>query len=368
MGKVCRVSLNGHQFAAQCGDLLLDAALTSGVEIPFDCRSGYCGTCRVRVRAGRCFGGEGRDRGYVHACQSRVISDLDLVLEDTPDIVTRSGRVVRLTRLAPDVVEVTIDLAEPAQDLPGQYYRTAFRGFPERCYSATMPFAGRRDPRVMRFHVRMVPHGRVSSALGRQIAIGHRVKLEGPLGTAYLRPGLDERLVLVAGGTGFAPIWAIADAAMRENSQRRMVLVVGVRRLGSLYMVPALCRLARCHNVVIIPVVAEKQNVSTAVRHGQPIDYLPALSADDIVYAAGAPAMVQAVVDAAHAAGASCFADPFEAAPADARPATLGSRIAQLFARGSAPPMQPDLPRRPGQSPPTMRPARHRPAWLDQVQ
>jgi 3-phenylpropionate/trans-cinnamate dioxygenase ferredoxin reductase subunit len=358
---------------AQCGDLLLDAAQTSGVDIPFDCRSGYCGTCRVRVLKGRCFGGEGRDPGYVHACQSRVISDLDLVLEETPDIVACSGRLVRLTPLAPDVVEVTIALDEPAQHLPGQYYKVAFRGFPARCYSATVPFAGRRDLRVLRFHVRIVPHGRVSSELRARIGIGHRAKLEGPLGSAYLRPGLDDRLILVAGGTGFAPIWAIADAAMRENSQRDLVLVIGARKLASLYMIPALSRLARCRNVVIIPVVAEPQDVSRAVRQGQPIDHLPALSPHDIVYAAGAPAMVEAVVDAAHAAGATCFADPFEAAPADGDDITLGSRIAQWFARAEAPSVQPSLPQRPlpdpdRDEPPARPPPRHRPAWLDQMQ
>src|SRR5262245_33741149 len=197
MRNVCRVSLNGRQFVAQCGDLLLDAAQTSGVNIPFDCRSGYCGTCRVRVLNGRCFGGESREPGYVHACQSRVISDLDLVLEETPDVVARSGRLVRLTRLAPAVIEVPIAPPDPAHHMPGQYYQVTFRGFPARCYSATVPFAGRCDARVLRFHVRLVPHGRVSSALGGRIRTGHRVKLEGPLGTAYLRPGRDERLVLV---------------------------------------------------------------------------------------------------------------------------------------------------------------------------
>ena len=58
MGKVCRLEVNGNAIAARRGDLLLDAALLNGVEIPYDCRSGYCGTCRVRVLDGRVFGGK----------------------------------------------------------------------------------------------------------------------------------------------------------------------------------------------------------------------------------------------------------------------------------------------------------------------
>jgi 3-phenylpropionate/trans-cinnamate dioxygenase ferredoxin reductase subunit len=331
MGRNCRIQLNGAAFTANYGDLLLDAALMNGVEIPFDCRSGYCGTCSVSLVKGRVFGGETTDPGTVRACQCRILSDLEVTVEEVPEIVIHQGYVSKLTPLAPDVMGVTIVLPERANYLPGQYYKLQFRGFPTRCFSATAPLSGRRNDRVIDFHIRRVPDGRVSSQLGRAIRVGHRVKLTGPMGTAFLRPDLNNRLVLVAGGTGFAPIWSIADAAMREWSEREMVVIVGTRQLESLYMIPALCRLARCPNVTIVPVVEEGQAVSPAVRIGRPTDYMPALTSKDIVYTCGAPPMVDAIAKICGAAGAKCYRDPFEASSEDDEEDGLLTRAVRWF-------------------------------------
>jgi len=205
MSKICKMEVNGETFSASRGDLLLDAALMNGVDIPHDCRSGYCGSCRVRVLDGRYIGGASSDPETVHACQCRIVSDLKVEVEDVPDIVTISGRVAELVPRAPDVVEVGIELAQPLEYLPGQYCSLRFRGFPARCYSPTAPLDWPCDQRLLRFHMRKLENGRVSSALGRRIREGHRVKLTGPFGSAFLRDYQSQRLVLVAGGTGFAP-------------------------------------------------------------------------------------------------------------------------------------------------------------------
>ena len=310
--KICTLDVNGETFSGYCGDLLLDAALMNGVHIPHDCRSGYCGTCRVRVLAGRCFGGQSNDPEFVHACQCRIVSDLKVAVEDVPEINSVSGRVADLVSVAPDVLEVCIEPSEPLRYIPGQYCSVQFRGYPARCYSPTAPLDWPNDARLVRFHIRRLPDGRVSSALGQKIGRGHRVTLTGPFGTAYLRPYHSQRLVLVAGGTGFAPIWAIAEAAIKELPQRELVLLVGANTLQSLYMIPALCRLALFPNVIIIPIISKHQAVTKVVREGRPTDYLPALSTRDIVYTAGAPAMVKAVARIAEATGTKCHADPFE--------------------------------------------------------
>jgi 3-phenylpropionate/trans-cinnamate dioxygenase ferredoxin reductase subunit len=118
-------------------------------------------------------------------------------------------------------------------------------------------------------------------------------------------------VVLIASGTGFAPMWAIAVAAISEQPQRELAFVVATRKLRSFYMHSALCRLARFPNVAIVPVVSEPQSVSFAIRTGRPTDYLPTLSPEDLVYTAGAPAMTEAVAQIAQAAGARCYTDPF---------------------------------------------------------
>jgi 3-phenylpropionate/trans-cinnamate dioxygenase ferredoxin reductase subunit len=250
----------------------------------------------------------------IHACQARVFSDLTLEYDVLPPVARTDARVTRLVDLTPDVVEVTITPARRLPLLAGQYCRFAFRGFPSRAFSPTAPL---NQPggsgRSFRLNVKRVRGGRVSPSLGRHIKVGHPLKVDGPYGSAFLRPGNTQRLVLVAGGTGFAPMWAIADAALRESRARQIVLVAGVRDLRSFYMWPALQRVAHLPNVRIIAAAEEGQRASPMVRQGRPHDHVPELTSGDIVYAAGAPPMVDSVAKAAEAARARFYCDPFEA-------------------------------------------------------
>jgi hypothetical protein len=93
----------------------------------------------------------------------------------------------------------------------------------------------------------------------------------------------------------------------------------------------ALCRLALFPNVTIIPLVSEPQNVSHAVREGRPAEHLPQLSPDDVVYAAGAPAMTDSVARMAKAAGARCYTDPFVAEASLSGEASLMTRFTGWF-------------------------------------
>ena len=157
------------------------------------------------------------------------------------------------------------------------------------------------------------------------------MRLAGPFGSAFFRPGHHGRTVLVASGTGFAPIWSIAVAAIMEQPRRELMLVVAARKLQSFYMHAALCRLALFPNVKIIPVVSEPQNVSQALRSGRPTDHLPALSPDDVVYTAGAPAVTETVARVARAAGSVCYADPFVASLGASEDVGLIGRVAGWF-------------------------------------
>jgi 3-phenylpropionate/trans-cinnamate dioxygenase ferredoxin reductase subunit len=326
--KTCKVTLNKESFLANCGDLLLDSALMNGIDLPHDCRSGICGACRVRLVDGRVFGGHEHGDEMIHACQARIISDLEIVTEPVPEPVTMSARIARIVHLASDVVGVDVEVPTPLHYLPGQYCKLQFRGYPARSYSPTYPLEGRPDSRLLHFHVRRLPEGIVSSALGRNIRIGHRVKLTGPFGSAFLRPHHTGSLVLVASGTGFAPMWSIAVAAIMERPQRQLLFVVAARKIQSLYMHRALCRLALFPNVTLIPTVSEQQDVSSAIRIGRPTDHLPKLSANDVVYTSGAPAMTESVARIARAAGARCYTDPFVSAVKPVNQATMVKRLA----------------------------------------
>jgi len=313
--KLHRITLGKAGFHARSGQNLLEAALASGVDMPHDCRSGRCGACLTRVRAGITMGGQTHQRGMVHACQALVFSDLALEQEPVPPIVRIKGRVAGIETLAEDIVEVAIEPARPVTMLHGQYCRFRFRGYPDRAFSPTTPIASKRAAGRIHLHVKRVRGGRVTPELGRAISPGHSVVIDGPFGHAYLRPGLGNRLVLVGSGTGFAPVWAVAAAALRENPRREIVLVAASRTLMTFYMAPALEAARRFPSVRVHASVRElKRAYGPLVPHA-PTDCIPSLSADDIVYAAGAPSLVNAVGGLAAAAGAMFYADPFSVEP-----------------------------------------------------
>ncbi len=311
MSKSHQITINGNTFLARRGELLLDAALSNGIDLPYNCRAGHCGTCCVRLVSGEVGGGEGSEPGIVHACQCRIVGDAVVEKDQPSGVRTVEGVLSSLRPLSPEVMEVGIRTDRALPYHAGQYAQVGFSGYPSRPFSITLPLNGNPNSRTVWFHIRRMNGGRVTSSLGKRIKPGHRVKLTGPYGSAHFRPNLEGRLILVGTNTGFAPIWSIAVAALRENPERRMMVIAGGRSIESLYMGPALARLASFPNVLVVPVCSTPQTLSTAVKPGRPTDYLPHLLQTDVLYACGAPGMVDSIKSIAAHFGAVCYADPF---------------------------------------------------------
>src|SRR5262245_39226316 len=311
MASSYHIAVNGQDFVARRGEVLLDAALSNGIDLPYDCRAGHCGTCCVRLVSGEVWGGEGSEPGIVHACQCRIVGDAVIEKDQPSGVHTVEGVLSSLRLVSPEVMEVGIRTNRALPHHAGQYAQVRFRGYPSRPFSITHPLRGNPDSRSVWFHIRRMKGGRVTSSLGKRIRLGHRVKLTGPHGSAHFRPNLDSRLILVATSTGFAPIWSIAIAALREDPKRIMSIVAGGRTIESLYMIPALVQLARFPNVHVVPVCSTRQTLSKAVKPGRPTDYLPGLLPTDVLYACGAPGMVDSIKSIAANIGAVCYADPF---------------------------------------------------------
>jgi len=311
MARRHQITLNGTSFLARRGELLLDAALNNGIDLPYDCRAGHCGTCCVRLVAGEVRGGQGSEPGIVHACQCRIVGDVVIERGQPSGLRTVEGVLSSLRPLSVDVMEVGIRTDRALPYHAGQYAQLRFSGYPSRPFSITHPLSGNPNSRSVWFHVRRMQGGRVSSALGKRIRPGHRVKLTGPHGSAHFRANLDGRMILVATSTGFAPIWSIAVAALRENPERTMMIIAGGRSVEALYMGPALARLARFPNVLVVPTCSTPQTLSPVVKLGRPTDFLPRLLPSDVLYACGAPGMVDAIKTIAGRIGAVCYADPF---------------------------------------------------------
>ena len=313
MARSHQITIDGQVFLARGGEFLLDAALSNGIDLPYDCRAGHCGTCCVRLVSGEVWGGEGSEPGIVHACQCRIVGDAVIEKDQPSGVHTVEGVLSSLRLVSPEVMEVGIRTNRALPHHAGQYAQVRFRGYPSRPFSITHPLRGNPDSRSVWFHIRRMKGGRVTSSLGKRIRPGHRVKLTGPYGSAYFRPNLKSRLILVATNTGFAPIWSIAVAALRENPGRTMMIIAGGRSIESLslYMAPALVQLARFPHVFVVPVCSTPQTLSKVVKPGRPTDYLPRLLPTDVLHACGAPEMVDSIKWIAANIGAVCYADPF---------------------------------------------------------
>ena len=97
------------------------------------------------------------------------------------------------------------------------------------------------------------------------------------------------------------------------------MVIAGGRTIQTLYMGPALGRLARFPNVRVVPCCSTPQDLTQVVKHGRPTDFLPRLHPTDVLYVCGMPAMVDSVKEIAAAAGAVCYADPFLPTKDDSR-------------------------------------------------
>lgn len=329
MSGKARLTVNGRAIKATCGQTLIEASLAGGIAIPQDCGTGRCGTCRVDVLSGGIDPAGTEEDGTCLACQARLEADAEIRFDPQPVAMKTGGLIAEVNELGGEIVEVVIEVTRPVPYLPGQYVRIEFAGFPARDYAPTLRLDGVREINQLILHIRRRDDGAVSAALGRGIVPGRKVKVRGPFGHAFLRQG-EGRLVLVSTGTGFAPLWSIAVAARLGQPHRPLHLIASARDPRNLYMRPAIDWLAK-HGVGHAVLAASDASPLPPARHGRAATFLPSLTRNDTIYAAGEPEMIDEIRKLARAAGAKCYASPFLPSE-DSQPVTR--RIARFFGIG----------------------------------
>ena len=310
-------NINGKIVAAQAGETLVDAALMEKVLIPHDCASGQCETCRVRVAWGEVDDAGTAYGDTVLACRARITGDATITFEEAPPPETVSGVVESITPLCDDVLELTVQTDKSMAHRPGQYAKLRPRGFPSRDYSFSAKMDGSWESDKSVFQIRRFPNGRVSSALGKAITPGHKVRLSGPFGSAFLREQETGPLVLASSGTGFAPIWSLARAVKLAQPNRPLSIVTGVRRLEDVYMMPAFRWLQQHGHESIV--VTSRRGARGPFLAGTPDQHMPPLDSQSVVHVAGNPALVERIREQALCVSAKCHADPFTANAAKPR-------------------------------------------------
>ncbi|MEX0732100.1 MAG: CDP-6-deoxy-delta-3,4-glucoseen reductase [Aquisalimonadaceae bacterium] len=241
---------SGHRFTAEAGESVLDAALRHGLIIPYSCRGGTCGTCMGKIVQGEVGypGGElpaaldpqAAAVGQALLCQANPGSDLSIEVREVntaADIMPRKlpCRVARMEPLAHDVMRLLLKLPETErlQFLAGQYIDILLRDGRRRSYSlANAPL----DDALLELHVRNVPDGRFSGQVFGEMKEKALLRLEGPLGSFYLREDSDRPILMLAGGTGFAPVKSMLEYAFAIGMDRPIHLYRGARAMRDLYL------------------------------------------------------------------------------------------------------------------------------------
>jgi NAD(P)H-flavin reductase len=246
--------------------------------------------------------------GYILACQSIARRSLELDVEglaDMPDhlLVHRHGTVSSHEHITHDIQRVTITLDEPLAYSAGQYAELRFAEMSgPRSYSFAEP-PERAVGNDVSFFVRRVPGGEFTGWLFESDRVGESVEVAGPFGNMWLRPA-DAPILLVAGGSGLAPLKAILESAVENGVDRDAVIVFGAREQRDLYCLDELedIEMAWKGEFSFRPVLSEEATDSSwEADRGLVTDVVKDLGDDFIAscetYTCGPPVMIDALED-----------------------------------------------------------------------
>jgi NAD(P)H-flavin reductase/ferredoxin len=301
--KSCVIEIEGREPARfECPDELtvLDAAAKAGWELPYSCRRGNCETCRATVLSGELTPPADAD-GTALLCQVRALSDIRIA-PDRAERVERTAtkrvraRFYRMRMAAPDVA--IVDLRFPAgvraAFKAGQYLQVGLQNEPQpRSFSmANVP----RVSDAVQLHVRVLPGSAFGERILPTLKPGDEVALELPFGDFYLRDD-PAPVVMVAGGTGFAPIQSMLDEALPKQRERAFTLYWGARKADGLYAMEQVRKWQQKYaNFRFIGVVSDDE-VPPDMRAGlvhEAVLHDHASLAGHQVYVCGSPPLVQA--------------------------------------------------------------------------
>ncbi|MEI8034706.1 MAG: CDP-6-deoxy-delta-3,4-glucoseen reductase [Betaproteobacteria bacterium] len=300
---------SNQSFELQEDECLLDGALREGLHMAYGCRNGACGSCKARVLSGDIEHGVHQEstlstaekaQGFALFCQTKALSDVVIECREISalkDIVVRlmPCRVQTLTRLAPDVMHITLRLpsSERLAFLAGQYIDIISKVAPRRSLSIASP---PHQEGLLELHLRNYG-GPFSQFVFNTLKEKDILRFEGPLGTFFLREDTQKPILFLASGTGFAPIKAIIEHALHQKIPRAMSLYWGGRIKEDLYLHELATEWAQHHGIHFVPVLSalppddpwtgRRGLVHEAVMVDHP------LLADYEVYACGAPIMVE---------------------------------------------------------------------------
>ena len=304
------VQPSGRQFEVARDEVMLPAAIRQGIGLPYGCKDGACGSCKSRLLEGRVIHGahqlkalsaEEEAAGLILSCCATpqtdcIIESRQVTAADQFPVLKMPTRVMSIQRPAADVAVLKLQLPanQSFQYHAGQYVEFILRDGARRSYS--MASAPELAQGVMELHIRHMPGGRFTDHVFGAMKEKEILRMEGPFGTFFLREDSARPVVMLASGTGFAPIKALIEHMEAKGLTRPTVLYWGARRAADLYLRDwAEAAAVRLPWLRFVPVLSEPDadwSGRTGFVHQAVMADLPDLSGHQ-VYACGAPVMVQ---------------------------------------------------------------------------
>src|SRR5574343_1008496 len=309
----CQVKVlpSGHSFAMEAHETILEAALRQSVGLPYGCRDGACGACKGKGVEGEVEHGGALDKalsaadraqGMALFCCAKPKGDLTIEAREVAgvgdiQIKTLPCRVEKIDKIHDvAVLKLKLPVSERLQFKAGQYIDILMKDGKKRSFSiAHAPH----DDAFLELHIRHQPGGSFSDYVFTQMKEREIMRFKRPLGTFFLREDSDKPIIMVASGTGFAPIKGIIEHAIHQGITRPIVFYWGARTPADLYMAEMAGQWQAQHaNITFIPVVSD-----ALPEHNWPgrTGFVQQAVLDDFaslagyqVYACGAPVMVEA--------------------------------------------------------------------------
>ncbi len=315
MTNLIELQPSGHQFESKEGETILESALGHGIAFPYGCQNGFCGACKAKVARGEFeyqddykpqpLTPKELDQGMALCCKAVAKGDLLVEVEvvkgaEAIEVHTMPVKVSKLEKLADDVVQLYLKTPdeESMQFLAGQYIEILMEDGKRRAFSiANAPH----NNEEIELHIRLVEGGAFTPHVFDEMEEKEILRVEGPHGAFFLREDSRNDIVMVAGGTGFAPIKGIIEHAIELGIKNAIHLYWGVRSEQDIYLRELAEQwAAEYDNIKFTPVLSEPNEGwegRTGYVHEAVFEDFYDLSGRD-VYVAGPPVMVNACKDA----------------------------------------------------------------------
>ena len=300
-------------FAVERDEAILPAAIRQGIGLPYGCRDGACGSCKSRLIEGRVIHGAHQlkalsvaeeEAGFILTCCATPQTDCVVEARSVPGageypVLKMPSRVLSIDKVAPDVAVLRLQLPanQNLQYRAGQYVEFILRDGARRSYSMANAPDSLGSPPAIELHLRHMPGGKFTDHVFTAMKEKDILRMEGPFGSFFLRDDSAKPMILLASGTGFAPIKAIIQLLQHKGIQRPAVLYWGCRKKADLYQHDwCLQAASEMPNMRYVPVLSEPTaddawTGRTGFVHQAVMADWPDLSGHQ-VYACGAPVMV----------------------------------------------------------------------------